>query len=323
MVAVTADSQYRSRDQCPTAVCSTYLDPATCGVLDYAGYSYLLQPCSYGFTCPPPNSISSQDSLTCEPTADPYGFQYTSVKELDLRYNHPERLAMAAEVVMRDVGEACGGDGVWCARDQGAVCQCKGECRCVAAGQEGERCSDDMSGEYPGCTWGYGCYQNYCEPWFSLTRSVQVNDPWLCASMSTYEDGYCKPAESSVWTLTSPCFSSSDCVGSNGSLSECTCGLLGQAYCSPFPMDDPYLQLKQAILQGDLQKHAYWRMVVENWAFLQREDGRGGWVDLPGCVGGVWPDLLPYLQTLTYHGDVLTSAASFLSLAFTFLLTSS
>lgn len=321
MVGVAADSQYRSREFCPVASCSTFLHSSTCGSLDYTGYSYLLQPCAEGYTCPVPNSITSQDTLLCQAASDSYGFDYTSVMDLDLRYNYPELMEKA--VIIRNLGEVCGGAEQWCAKDKGATCQCKEECRCVEAGKEGDRCSAETSGEYPGCSWGFGCFQGYCEPWFSISRSVKVTDPWLCASMTTYDDGSCTSAESSLWNITSPCLSNSDCRGSSGSTSVCACGLLGQAYCTPFSQDEPNMQLKQAIAKGDLVKHAYWRMVVDNWAFLQREDGRGGWVDLPGCVGGVWPELLPYLQTLTYHGDQVLSQASTLFLALSFLLTSS
>jgi len=321
MVGVAAETQYRSREFCPVASCSTYLHSSTCGSLDYTGYTYLLQPCAHGYTCPAPNSMTTQDTLFCQAATDPYGFSFTSVKDLDLKYNHPELSANA--VVVRTLGEVCGGEGLWCAKDKGSVCQCKEECRCVAAGKEGDRCSGEMAGEYPGCAWGFGCFKEYCEPWFSITRSEPVTDPWLCASMATFDNGSCIPAETSLWDISSPCSSNSDCRSPSGFTSVCTCGLLGQAYCTPFPLDEPYMKLKQAIAKGDLVQHAYWRMVVDNWAYLQREDGRGSWDDLPGCVGGVWPELLPYLQTLTYHGDQLLAQASTLVFAFSFLLASS
>jgi hypothetical protein len=88
--------------------------------------------------------------------------------------------------------------------------------------------------------------------------------------------------------------------------------MLGQAYCTPFNLDAPYVQLQTAIVNADLQKHAYWRMVIDNWAFVQRSNGRGGWIDHPTCVNGIWPELNVYLENLTYHVDVQISAAAVL-----------
>ena len=318
LLLVAAAADYRRKDECPTVACSTYLETTMCGWLDNTDYSFLVQPCSLGFSCEPASLMSSQDMLQCVPEQDLYGFSFSTVMQLDLLYHKPGLLGAVGTkdgAAPRTLGDTCYTEDAWCARDQGTVCHCSEQCRCVVAGQLDERCSEDMTGEYPGCAWGLGCHAGYCVPWFSVSRGLVVSDPWLCESMQTYDDGSCVPSEASTWNITEPCTTNSQCVGSAGTATMCTCGMMGKAYCPPFSLDAPYASLKSAILSGDLAGHARYRMLIDNWAQLQRSDGRGNWTDHPACVGDVWSELNLQLKDLQYHEDIQGNAADWLGLA--------
>lgn len=284
-----------SASTCPTLTCTDYLSEGLCGYLDET--TYLIKPCAEGMGCPLPGSLNDTSLLVCE--------QKSQTPALYLHELNPT----STFGFIRHEGESCYGSEGTCLLEENLVCACSPDCTCVQGGQPGDSCATTP------CAWGSSCLSNTCTKWFSQSFGTLVPDKLLCEAMEVDDTGACIREDTNSNDIFEPCESDSDCVGTQRTRGHCQCGGLGLSYCALKPGDAPFSHLKTAYLEKSLGDILYWRMVIDHWAFLQRNDGDiEDFREFPACVDEVWPEVALQLRALPALVDISSAVLLTLSL---------
>ena len=265
---------------CPTLSCTDYLDPGLCGYLE--GDRYLVKSCGEGKSCPLPKSLNDSSLLVCE-----------SSSATPLTFLHEFALQADNDGLIRHEGESCIGLEGYCLLEEDLVCACTPDCTCVQGGKAGDSC------ESIGCAWGASCLAGTCTKWFTQAYGTVVSDSRLCASMEVDDSGACLRSDTNAHDIFAPCETDLDCIGTLRTRGHCQCGGLGLSYCVLKSGDQPYEHLKSAHFAKSVSEIQYWQLVIEHWAFLQRNDGdTEDFTEFPACVDEVWPELALQLREL-------------------------
>jgi hypothetical protein len=196
---------------------------------------------------------------------DPFGFDIVTTLELDIRVRKEDSVSAITEFKIRSQGEPCFYGTEWCDLDASLICHCTATCLCIMAGTTDDQCGDGR----PGCSWGHGCFQGYCKRWFEIFDPLEVDDPWLCASLMVDEVSKCLPSTENSLDIFLPCDSDLDCVSADGRFAtKCRCGILSEAYCELHRQDEPWVEYKKALMSLDYYAVAYYRMLIDNWPHL-------------------------------------------------------
>lgn len=265
---------------CPTLSCTDYLDPGLCGYQE--GDKYLVKSCGQGLACPLPKSLNDSSLLVCG-----------SSFQQPLTYLHEIEPQADNDGLIRREGETCAGSEGYCVLEADLVCACTPDCICVKGGQPGDSC-DSI-----GCAWGSSCLSGKCTKWFSQASATVVSDWRLCTSMAVDDSGACLQSDTNAHNIFAPCETDLDCTGTSRTRGHCQCGGLGLSYCALKSGDQPYEQLRSAYFAKSISDILYWQLVIEHWAFLQRNDGDiEKFREFPACVDVVWPQLAVQLREL-------------------------
>lgn len=110
---------------------------------------------------------------------------------------------------------------------------------------------DEDCMQIDGCNDGLICNQNRCIYLFSIEAGYQTDNNLACMS-GISQNGACTEISKSIGKLPVKCEKDEDCVGTDGSMSECVCvpDDSNQAYCKLHKGDDMYLKAAELIHNG-------------------------------------------------------------------------
>lgn len=274
---------------CPAVLCG-HERTQTCGGYPVHPSELIIQQCPEAdFTCQMPDFTQSPSDLLCLPFN---GNQY------DLW--NPYQAVVGneyAEFDWRDIGEVCDGKGSLC----GKTGFCGEDGRCKRRKDEKETC-------FPGeCRFGLICAMQVCVHVGSLPIGNVSDTQWACKGFTLDKDlQTCSRPPQSKGKLPIKCLTDADCVSTDGTFSECVCGLnaQGQRYCNLHRGDEIMQNYLRADAERDIKKLKWAYFEALFYPLLQ---------DNPNCVDEVFP--VPFLFQVYKQADSLSISLSILCLA--------
>lgn len=255
-------------ETCPAVLCG-HERTESCGGYPIRPTELLIQQCSQqDFTCQMPD-FREQKDLQCLPFN---GNQY------DLW--NPYRAVVGNEYAdfdWRKEGEVCDSERNLCGK--ASFCSEEGKCRERKAAK---------AACFPGeCKMGLICSLQVCIPVGSLPVGSVSDSQWACKGFTLDKDlRKCMNPPKSKGKLPIKCESDADCGSTEGSFSECVCGLnpQGQRYCNLHRGDEIMQNYLRAEAENDL-KTLRWAYFEAFFYPLFQEN--------PNCVDEVFP--IPFL----------------------------
>lgn len=277
-------------ETCPAVLCG-HERTESCGGYPIRPSELLIQQClQQDFTCQMPDFREQRD-LLCLPFN---GNQY------DLW--NPYRSVVGDEYAdfdWRNEDEVCDSERNLCGK--ATYCSEEGKCRERKAAKE--TC-------FPGeCESGLICSLQVCIPVGSLPVGSVTDSQWACKGFTLDKDlQMCVNPTKSKGKLPIKCQSDADCVSTDGSFSECVCGLnpQGQRYCNLHRGDDIMQTYLQAEAERDI-KRLRWAYFQASFYPLFQEN--------PNCVDEVFPVPFLYQRYKQAQSSTIALAALYLTLA--------
>lgn len=255
-----------------------------CVAYNVTNQLYILSPCGDSTTtCPNPSIWGDAVEVKCIDWDTRKAFSSDTYEDY---YD---------EILLTEIDAQCDEHQVAdiCDYNNGLVCQCvNNNCTCQQ-GQEPEAPCNDTSL----CIPGYVCANSTCVEMYSLVPGTPSKTALACQGggplISNFFSSTCRATSMTVGGVPRACNSSIDCAGTDGSYTECVCGLTdpGTGYCKLHFNDDPMVKYRHALSNYLFTEMVYYSFMVNNYPYFQGA--------VPSCLRNVWRDYGEFRRELS------------------------
>ena len=280
--------------QCKHFTCEGgYLLPGhICLAFNNSSGEHVLSPCSQNTqTCPHPSEWGEGILVSCMDWITRKAFSSDTYED----YYDAQ--------LLENVDDPCDQSGVAniCDYTNELVCQCPSQnCTCQVGAQPGSPCNSTNL-----CIPGYTCNNSTCVEMYSLVAGSLATTDLACQGggplISNFFSSTCRAPSLTVGGIPRVCNSDLDCAGTDGTYTQCVCGLNEDqtAYCRLHFNDEPMKLYRYAFNTFAFTDTVYYSFMAKNYPYFQGS--------VPSCLRNVWRDYGEFMRQIS-HAAVLGTA---------------